>query len=450
MSKFRIFFITLALFCVIAMTVHSQAAIPHSSLNWALNDGILTISGNGPMPDWQSTTSSDRPWHGQRTRITSVIIEDGVTRIGNNAFFDHSSMISVSIGRGINTIGDAAFARCSALESVIIPDNVTTLGNSVFNNCTRMTSVTIGSGISTIPNSAFQNTGLTSVTIPEGITSIGSHAFRDNARLTTIYYNAVNCGNVTSTNYQFYDCQFLTTVVIGNRVRRIPDRLFYNIPSLENVTISNSVTDIGAYAFANCANLTSIVIPDSVETLGIFVFNNCTRLRSATIGSGITAIPNNAFSNTGLTSVTIPEGITSIGAGAFRDNSRLTTVYFNARNCADVTSTNYHFYNNAALETVVFGDNVRRIPAFALSGISNLETITIGSRVNAIGSYAFANLSNLTEIINKAVTPQTFAANSFVFNNVNRANIRLSVPANALDTYRNAAEWKDFGNIIGN
>ncbi|MDR0448555.1 MAG: leucine-rich repeat domain-containing protein, partial [Treponema sp.] len=156
-------------------------------------------------------------------------------------------------------------------------------------------------------------------------------------------------------------------------------------------------------------------------------------------------IPNGAFRNTGLTEITIPEDITSIGGSAFYGCSRLRTVNFNARNCMDFISTNDHFGNCQSLRTVIFGDNVRRIPNHALSGIASLESITIGSRVNEIGNNAFARCTGLDEIINKAASPQTVNAN--VFDRVDITKCKLKVPAASLNTYRNAAVWKDFGTI---
>ena len=131
---------------------------------WTLDsNGLLTISGTGAIN--QASYPKDS--------VVSVVIEDGVTSIGNNAFSGCSALTSVTIGNGVTSIGDWAFYGCSGLASVTIPDSVTSIGWCAFDGCSGLTSVTIPDSVTSIGDSAFSGcSGLTSVTIPDGVTII--------------------------------------------------------------------------------------------------------------------------------------------------------------------------------------------------------------------------------------------------------------------------------------
>ena len=114
--------------------------------------GTLTIQGTGDMKNYNFTLT---PWRSYRSDILVVIIKDGVTSIGNYAFFDCSALSFVSIPNSVTSIGANAFLGCTSLTAVDISDNVTSIGNSAFRDCTGLTSVTIGSGVKKIGNFAF-------------------------------------------------------------------------------------------------------------------------------------------------------------------------------------------------------------------------------------------------------------------------------------------------------
>lgn len=123
--------------------------------------------------------------------VTSIGIPDDVTKIGNCAFYNCSSLTSVNIPDSVTSIGDYAFQGCNSLTSITIPDRVTTIGQYAFYICSSLASVTIGSGVTSIGNGAFQTcSSLTSVTIGSGVTSIGNGAFNGCSSLTSITVNA--------------------------------------------------------------------------------------------------------------------------------------------------------------------------------------------------------------------------------------------------------------------
>ena len=218
------------------------------SVSWVLDsNGLLTISGTGRMRDITA------PWLPNRDAIKKVVIGEGVTSIGNNAFRNCTSLASITIPDSVYKIGDSAFEGCSLLSAITIPDRVTSIGNNVFRNCTSLASITIPDRVTSIGNDAFRGcTSLTSITIPNSVTSIGDNAFRD--------------------------CTSLISITIPDSVTSIGDEAFRACTSLTSITIPDSVTSIGDEAFRDCTSLTSITIPDSVTSIGNDVFYGCTSL----------------------------------------------------------------------------------------------------------------------------------------------------------------------------
>ena len=189
---------------------------------------------------------------------TTYNIPQGITAIGNSAFFCCDSLISVAIPDSVISIRDSAFSCCKSLTSITIPDSVTSIGDETFSSCVSLTSVTIPDSVTSIGDSAFSScVSLTSVTIPDSVTSIGNIAF-----------------------------SFCT--------------------SLTSITIPDSVTSIGDWAFSSCTSLTSITIPDSVTFIGDSAFDFCESLTSVSIPDSVTFIGDNAFSGCPNLTLTVP------------------------------------------------------------------------------------------------------------------------------------------------
>ena len=179
------------------------------NLTWTLEDGVLTISGTGPMTDFDSTI--DMPWYSDNFDITKVIIQQGVTTIGSRAFYGCSSLTSVSIPESVTSmgvdvfagcssltsisipestpIGSAAFAGCSSLTSIGIPESATAIEYATFSGCSSLTSIIVPDSVTTIGNSAFAGcSSLTSISIPKSVTSILGFAFSNCSSLKDVYY----------------------------------------------------------------------------------------------------------------------------------------------------------------------------------------------------------------------------------------------------------------------
>ena len=312
--------------------------------NGTLPDGVttaykLTITGSGEMAGYDFYNRS--PWNSYEKSITSVDIADGVTSIGEDAFFNCSSLESVTIPNSVKSIGGAAFYGCSALTSVTIPDSVTSIGRSAFSFCSSLTSVTIPNSVTSIGDTAFHGCSkLESVTIPNSVTSIGGAAFYGCSALTsvTIPDSVTSIGDNT-----FYECSKLTSVTIPNSVKSIGYGAFFCCSALESVTIPDGVKSIGASAFYECSALTSVTISNSVESIGDRAFYKCSALKSVTIPNSVTSIGNYAFSYCSvLTSVTIPCSVKNFGSYVFDRCPNTLKYHLVEGSYADnnITSTN--------------------------------------------------------------------------------------------------------------
>ena len=229
-------------FTNITYNTFSPITVESGETNVTLDfSGTLTVTkrtGNGAMGDGFSSSFDDYKFY-----INKVIIEPGVTTIGNSAFLVCTGLTSVTISGSVKTIGNSAFMGCIGLTSVTIGDGVTTIGNYAFWGCTGLTSVTIPSSVTTIGDDAFLScTGLTSVTIPSSVTTIGEYAFRD--------------------------CTGLPSVTIPSSVKSIGDGAFLSCTGLTSVTIfAPSLMKYEDLAFASNAEGRKIYVPSgSVNT----------------------------------------------------------------------------------------------------------------------------------------------------------------------------------------
>lgn len=126
-------------------------------LTWTLTeDGVLTITGEGPMPDYRDGgTSETPPWYPHVNRISSLTIGEGVTRIGDYAFMLCSFVTKVVIPESVTSMGDWAFLYCTGLQEAYIGDGVTEIAAKAFAECTALKTVVIGKSIQRIGDQAF-------------------------------------------------------------------------------------------------------------------------------------------------------------------------------------------------------------------------------------------------------------------------------------------------------
>ena len=463
--KKTILFLVAALF--ISMSSVAQNNGTAGPLTWAFSGGTLTVSGIGVMPDYSMETT---PWNDLRFEIESIVIEDGVTSIGNNAFCFSPALTSLSLSNTVESIGDFAFLVCMNLTSITLPNSLVTIGERAFAT-TGLTTISIPSSVMDIGSGAFVSSPLTSIvvdednpsysdidgvlfnkdkvvlvaypggktgtyTIPNSVTTIDESAFLY-ARLTsltipnsvTINKNIFNeCRELTSfsvdannPNYSVDDdvlfnkdkTKLIVFPVSKNEAYTIPNtvetigELAFSCAVFTSITIPNSVKTIENSAFYDCNKLTSLEIPNSVTTIGDFAFLNCKDLSSVTMPNSLMTIGKGAFQSTGLTSVSIPNSLKAISDSVFYYCFNLTSVTIPS----SVKTIGKGAFFSAKLNSVEIPNSVVSIGDEAFSHCP-LTSVTMSNSVETVGEYAFyyTGISSITI----PASVKTLGSNAFI------------------------------------
>ena len=232
-------------------TANEEAASgTEGSLSWTLTKGgTLTISGQGPMPNYSANES--RPsWYAYNDDINTIVLSGGVTTIGDCAFYG-SNALSVYIPDSVQTIGINAFYN-SALINVTIPGSVTDIGNDAFHGASNLVSATVAEGVKTIGERAFQGcTSLTYMDFPASIASVGAGAFTSCQKMKSVRFMPSSETAAIGDNV-FSQCWELASVTLPQGTNRISAGMFQSCPSLLTLYIPKSVKAIATDAFLQC------------------------------------------------------------------------------------------------------------------------------------------------------------------------------------------------------
>ncbi len=379
----------------------------------------------------------DRYTDGQRTgRVlsayrgtgTGVTFAEGVTSIGIGAFAGNTTITSVTIPLTVSAIEGAAFNGCTALQTVdfaepaegdeaeyslAFPATSGALG-SAFANCTALTTFTIPAHTTTFRLNPAGG---------EASASTGTYMFSGCSALTTVYYNAVDCGDLGSSTQIFRETGSSgITLYIGEDVTSIPAYLAgassasYAAKITSVVFQGDKVETIGEGAFRYCTSLTGIDLPASVTEIGSDAFGNCASFVQFTVPANVTSIGSDAFENctklrvvVNLSSLTITAG--DSGNGGVAANAILVTTDPNATNLT-TTQDGFIFYddgtdvwlfgyvgtNTAITLPASFNGKSYGIYEYAFQGNTSLTSVTISGGVTSIGDYAFQDCTGLTSV----------------------------------------------------
>ena len=382
------------------------------NLTWSIDaeGGSLTISGTGAMWDYSEIFVGDgdshttAPWYAYSP--TKLVLEKGITYIGEYAFFGCGIAGDLTLPDGVTEVGANAFAYCSGLTSVVLSQSVAWLDNWAFLNCSGISSLTMPKGVTGIGYAAFRGCGsLTSVTIPASVIDINSAAFSDCNSLENIAVDGKNIYYISVDGVLFNKNR--TTLVAYPSGKK---GTAYTIPK--------GVTSIGANAFSYCRNLIDVTIPENVTSIGGGAFNGCSNLVSVTIPKSVTSIGSIAFENcSSLTNVTIPENVTSIEWGTF--------------------------YGCKSLTGVIIPENVTVIGGHAFDGCSSLISVTIPKSVTSIGDSAFQNCSRLTNVAIPENVPSIAMDTFYGCNSLTSVTIPKSVTAIGVSAFDGCDSMKD-------
>ena len=294
-----------------------------ADVTWTLTkDGTLTIRGQGATADYQFGES---PWYSYRSQILQVVVEDGVTGLGNTLFYECRNIEKVTLPNSVTVIGINTFVYCNALTELKLPDQVESIGDQAFYACSGLTEMSLPESVKSVGNRAFSYcTSLTKATLPNSVESIGNQVFYGCENLESVTLPK----NMTALGYRFFaNCEKLTDITIPASVTEIGQDAFSGCKSLKYITLPDGLETISWSAFEGCTGLTQLTLPDTVRTLGKKAFYGCTNLQTIKLSSSLTEIPEDAFNgNSNLTAITIPAGVTKIGKNAFYQCTSLSEI----------------------------------------------------------------------------------------------------------------------------
>ena len=411
------------------------------NLTWKLDaDGTLTISGTGAMKNYDYNDNPSPVYN--NSNVKKVVIEDGVTSIGNSAFNECISLTSITIPDSVTSIGTYAFSGCRSLTSITIPDSVTSIGASAFNSCSGLTSITIPDSVTSIGNFAFSYCiSLTSITIPDSVTSIGSYAFYNCKNLTTIslscksslkksdfgdkadlvsYTNqhlltktaakAATCSE--SGNKEYWTCEHCGKYFLSDdtnpETAKAVEQSETILPALKHKNaitrgaVEPNGTKPGYSGDRYCPDCNTVLEKGYTywieDNLTWKLYEDGTLNISGTGAMKNYSYSNNkspACSNLSVTSIVIEEGVTSIGDYAFENCDNLTSITI-PENVEIIGKGAFYSCDN--LKDVTLQDGVKIIERTAFIWCGNLTNIVLPNSITSIGDWAFKDCTSLTSI----------------------------------------------------
>ncbi len=351
------------------------------------------------LPD-NLTTLGEKAFSGC-TALSSIILPNEVEQIGDETFSGCSALTSITVNDKLKSIGRAAFENCIALTDIILPDNVETIGSSTFKNCEKLSSVILGNSITELGDSTFLGCStLKNIILPSSLQKIGVRSFNGCSSLINVELGHINSiGDVA-----FNGCTALTSITFPNNLTSIGNYAFSGCTELSSITFEEeklnqstlelSSMTIGNYAFEGCTKINTLTIPDKVTTLGNYAFNKCEALTSVSFGNGLVSIGNYAFGDCKkLTTVTFGTSLETIGERAF-SNTQLPSLTLPS---TTKIIGDWAFYG-CPLNSIEFNNGLQTIGSRAFYGVS-VESLNIPNSVTSLGSYAFSNCKNLSSVV---------------------------------------------------
>lgn len=372
---------------------------------WAVSrDRQLTVVGEGET--YNVSDSGDledlSPWAFWTDGFESVLIDDGITTIGSNLFYNMDNMVEISLPDSLIKIGDGALRGCSYLAHIDLPESLKEIGQNALAGCVKISAIELPSGLEKIGKQAFSGTPLIRLVIPDSVTTIDNEAFCRNTALIEV---TLGSGLENAGSYIFSRCTSLRKVTLKEGLTILGDYMFERCESLTEIAFPSTLESIGGEAFTR-TGLREVVIPDSVTQIGTRAFYQCTQLLSVTLGTGKTTLGNAEFESSAVRYVSMPDTITYIGWNAFLGcpiehidlSDSLITIGDGA-------------FGGTRLKEIELPEGLERIDSFAFKGCKNLTEVTIPSTVTYLGG--FQGCSNLKKVIFADSAVEIIAAYAF-------------------------------------
>ncbi len=354
------------------------------------DDGTVFVYGKGEIfvDDYNNITH-----HYHSDEIKDVIVCEGITELGNAAFYGCNNLESISLPDGLTRIGEEAFYKCGNLKEIILPESITRIEEEAFWNCLSLESINFPENLTFIGTHAFWCCkSLKNAVLPNGLTDLEAGAFDSCISLESV---TLPEGLTSIESMVFDSCRNLTSINLPEGVTSIGHDAFYQCKKLKNITLPESLQSIDNGAFFGCSSLTSIYLPQKIASVGECAFTECNNIKEINLSKAVIGQWHDAFEVENVESITLEEDITNIGRAAFCQCRNLKTI--NIPHAVE-SIEEYAFWNCTSLTDIVLSEELTTIGDYAFIGCSNLKNINLPKGVISIGKGAFEDCSNLISI----------------------------------------------------
>ena len=453
-------------------------------------DSSLTLSGTGALPDYPIGKA---PWFEFNDQIDTLVLKEGVTRIGDYAFYNCTELTSVEIPEGVTYIGESAFACCQSLESVTIPGSVTEIGEGAFESCDSMMVLELASGLKCVGAFAFSEcVALRELVLPNTVERIERSAFAG----TMALHELVIPGNVQEIgDNAFNGCIQLSSLTLSEGIRVIEEMAFSNCSDLTEVLIPASVECLGDGVFSDCLAMTQIAvapesehfvvrddilyskdlsvlvhypaskeeqeftIPEEVRKIAGLAFASNYFLMEVMLGDHLEEVGSYAFARcSSLSFMSLPAQTTRLGASPFHDCTMLLEIEVDPNNPC-YSSIDGVLYNKEQTQLIQYPaglyddfykvpDTVREIAENACYDAQDLEVLKIPAGVRKIGDMAFAFCDQLRDVEIRVADPAQVEVGLMAFFSVAGTPRTLRVPKGSSKLYKKSEQWQDLAKKI--
>ena len=348
-------------------------------------------------------------------RIFSLTIPEGVTSIGDFAFYECREIKKVTLPKSLERIGAYAFSGCTGLTELTLPDKVSYVGLNAFRDCSCISGLTVGRiiGEKTLNELYIPTDNLKTVYITEAADAIAANAFKDCPKLFSVRIPATMR---TVGKDAFFNCKCLSRVDItsvedwckidfvcpySNPLHRAP-KLHLNGMEVTCLTVPEGVTKIKNYAFYNFAGMKLLYLPEGLTSIGESAFYQCSALTGVVLPDSVTTLGQEAFRKcSAMTSLTIGDGLKNLGRDVFTDCTAICTLTIGIP--VETKTLDALTIPKAEIQSVIVRKPVAAITANAFKDCGKLEAVAIPETVTAIGKDAFFNCKCLGRVFINSV-----------------------------------------------
>ena len=299
--------------CLAGSMAHTARVMAEeTAVTYTYENGTLTFRGTGAIE--KQTDGEENPWRSYKDTATNLVVEVGITEIGDSAFSGFTKLQAISLPKGLKLLGDNCFEKCSSLTSVDIPRRVTTWRDYCFKDCTSLTNVSIGRAlqddtVAVGENPFLGDKALESITVEAGhpYLYVQDHALVCRSKygwntlvtypegLTDLSY-CIPEGVDTVGDMAFAGNQSLQSLSMKSSVTRIEGRAFWNMTSLKEIRFSDNITSIDwneytsdgfVGALYGCENVEQIILPRHLRSLGGVAFGTCGKLKELVLPANL-------------------------------------------------------------------------------------------------------------------------------------------------------------------